>query len=63
MTPNFQTLHLFDDIHSNENKKYSFHIELVSKGTRLKYNTEVICVVMCMCDLNTIQCVSIAAQV
>lgn len=29
----FQTLHLFDVIHSNENKKYSyiFHIELVSK--------------------------------
>lgn len=36
MTRDFQTLHLFDDIHSNENKKYSFHIELVSKGTRLK---------------------------
>lgn len=33
---NEKTFHLFDDIHSNENKKYSFHIELVSKGTRLK---------------------------
>lgn len=65
---NFQTLHLFDAIHSNENKKYSyiFNIELVSK-VKVKKKTQNSFVwhiyIHTRRDLNTLQCVFIAAQV
>lgn len=63
----FQTLHLFDVIHSNRNKKYSdtFNIELMSKSTRLKQYRN-LSRGMFICTrrgLNTVQCVSIAAEV